>query len=107
VATLLAQARSASVQASSPSAQVKVAVAQVGDRNWNWEKKIFMFDYVGNWRAAKTDDLVLANLSVFRFASRDASGWPFGSSKSLAMTSARNSQSVIVEEVPNYYRLLT
>jgi hypothetical protein len=36
--TLLAQARSALVQASSPSAQVKVAAAQVGDRNWNWEK---------------------------------------------------------------------
>jgi hypothetical protein len=31
---------SASFQASSPSAQVKAAAAQVGDRNWNWEKKI-------------------------------------------------------------------
>jgi len=40
MATLLAQARSASVQASSPSAQVKAAVAKVGDYNWNWEEKI-------------------------------------------------------------------
>jgi len=31
---------SASVQASSPSAQAKAAAALVGDRNWNWKKKI-------------------------------------------------------------------
>lgn len=37
---LLAQARSALVQASSPSAQDKAAAAQVGDRKWNWEEKI-------------------------------------------------------------------
>jgi hypothetical protein len=41
---LLAQARSALVQASSTSPQVKVAVGQVGDRNWNWGKKL-TFDY--------------------------------------------------------------
>jgi hypothetical protein len=35
---LFVQARSASIQASSPSAQVKAAVPQVGDRNWNWEE---------------------------------------------------------------------
>ena len=40
VARLLVQARSASVQASSPSPQVKAAAAQVGDRNWNLRKKI-------------------------------------------------------------------
>jgi len=40
MATLLAQARTASVQASSPSAQIKAAVPQVGDRNWNWRKHI-------------------------------------------------------------------
>jgi hypothetical protein len=40
MATLLEQAHSASVQASSPSAQVKAAVAKIGDHNWNWEKKI-------------------------------------------------------------------
>lgn len=28
------------VQAPSPSAQVKEAVGQVDDRNWNWEKRI-------------------------------------------------------------------
>jgi hypothetical protein len=42
MATLLAQARSALVQASSPSAQVKAAEVQVGDRNWNWEKKSYV-----------------------------------------------------------------
>ena len=36
----LAQTRSASVKASSLSSQVKAAVAQVNDRNWNWEEKI-------------------------------------------------------------------
>jgi hypothetical protein len=40
MATLLVQARSASVQTSSPSGQAKATVAQVGHRNWNWEKKI-------------------------------------------------------------------
>jgi len=40
MAPLLVQVRSASVQASSPSAQVKAAAAQAGDRNWNWRKKI-------------------------------------------------------------------
>jgi hypothetical protein len=44
MATLLAQARSASVQASSPSAQIKAGVPQVGNRNWTWEKKNLMFD---------------------------------------------------------------
>ena len=39
MATLLAQARSASVQASSPPAQVKAAVAQISDRDWDCEKK--------------------------------------------------------------------
>jgi hypothetical protein len=38
--SLLVKACSTSIQASSPSAQVKAAAAQVGDRNWNWEKKI-------------------------------------------------------------------
>jgi hypothetical protein len=37
---LLEQARSVWLQASSPSAQVKTAAAQVGDRNWNWRGKI-------------------------------------------------------------------
>ena len=40
MATLLAQARSALVQASSPSAQVKAAEVQAGDRNWNWGKNL-------------------------------------------------------------------
>jgi len=34
------------VQASSPSAEVKAAAAQVGDRNWNWEKNS-MSEYAG------------------------------------------------------------
>jgi len=42
MATLLAQARSALVQASSPSAQVKAAEVQAGDRNWNWGKKSYI-----------------------------------------------------------------
>ena len=42
MAALLAQARSVSVQASSPSPQVKAAVTQVGNRNWNWEKKSYV-----------------------------------------------------------------
>ena len=34
------QASSVSLQASSPSAELEAAAAQVGDRKWNWEKKI-------------------------------------------------------------------
>jgi hypothetical protein len=45
-ARLLAHACSASVQASSPSAQVKVAAGQIGDRNWNWKKK-FLCSTIG------------------------------------------------------------
>lgn len=37
---LLVPARSASVQASSPLAQVKVVPAQEGGHNWNWGEKI-------------------------------------------------------------------
>ena len=48
MATLLAQACSALVQASLPLAQVKAAVPQVGDRNWNSEEKNTMLDYRGS-----------------------------------------------------------
>lgn len=40
MATLLVQALSASVQASSPSTQVKAVEGQVGDRGWDQDKKI-------------------------------------------------------------------
>src|SRR5271154_4972682 len=43
---LLVPARSTSVQASSPSSQVKAAAGQVGDRNWKWEKNL-VSDYRG------------------------------------------------------------
>jgi hypothetical protein len=44
MASLLVKACSASVQDSSPSAQIEASAAQVGDRIWSGEK-FFMFDY--------------------------------------------------------------
>jgi hypothetical protein len=42
MAPFLAQACLASLQAYSPSAQVKAAAVEVGDLNWNGEKKIIL-----------------------------------------------------------------
>jgi hypothetical protein len=47
VTSLLAQAFFRCSSGSSPSVQVRAAFAQVGDLNWNWEKKILMSDYNG------------------------------------------------------------
>jgi hypothetical protein len=45
--SLHAQAVRGHLQPYSPSAQVKAAPDQVGDRNWNWGKNL-MFDYEGS-----------------------------------------------------------
>jgi hypothetical protein len=64
---LLVKACSASLQAYSPSAQVKAAAAQVGDRNCNGEKKIlystnevirYIERYSGSYRILYTDIMI-------------------------------------------------
>jgi hypothetical protein len=63
-----AQAHSASVQASSPSAQAKAALPQVGDRNWNWRKifrvRLYGYDTLDNSQLSAWTPEQLSELKV-------------------------------------------